>query len=130
MRFSRLLSWRGSAPEHRRGRGVRLDLTQPDWKTSVYVDEGLLYPLQKIFGELATFLARRPELIARGLLSRDTAIGSREFRNNPERYPLTATYIFESDLPTLNVNGVWFPGLMPVQVSDVLAKAIDELRAR
>jgi hypothetical protein len=37
--------------------------------------------------------------------------------------------IFRS-LPVLIVNGVWFPGLMPSQVSDVLGKAIDELKAR
>jgi hypothetical protein len=119
-----------SMPEHRWVRGVRLDLSQPGWTTSLYIDEGLLEPLKKIFDELAVFLARRPELIERGDIGSDTRMGSGEFRRHPGKFPLTAYYIFQAGLPVLIVNGVGFPGLMPSQVSDVLGKAIDELKKR
>jgi hypothetical protein len=116
------------SPERRRLREVRIDLSQPDWKSSVYVDEDLLEPLKKNFDELAVFLARRPELIERGDIGSDTRMGSGEFRRHPGKYPLTAYYIFQAGLPVLIVNWVGFPGLMPSQVSGVLGKAIDELK--
>jgi hypothetical protein len=120
-----------STPEARRLRGIRLDLSQPGWKTSLYIDEGLLQPLNKIFDNLAVFLARIPDLIKRGILGSDTRIGPCEGRQNPGKYPLTADlYLQSPGLPVLIVNGVWFPGLMPSQVSDVLDKAIDELKKR
>jgi hypothetical protein len=119
-----------STPEHRRLRGVRLDLSQPGWKSSVYIDEGLLQSLKENFDGLAMFLARRSDLIERGELSSDTRVGVCS-RNDPGRYPLTAGYTFQGpDLPVLIVNEVWFPGVMPTQVSDVLGEAIDELKAR
>lgn len=118
-------------PEHRRMSRVRIDLSQPRWERSVYVDEGLLQPSKKIFDGLAVFLARRQELIERGLLGSDTRVGSCGSRHHPGKYPLTAgLYLQSSGLPVLIVNGVWFPGLMPSQVSDVLGKAIDELKKR
>jgi hypothetical protein len=124
-----------SMPEYRRVRGVRLDLSQPRWKTSLYIDEGLLQPLNKIFDNLAVFLASIPDLIERGILGSDTRIGPCGDRRIPGKYPLTADLYLQkaSDvqspgLPVLIVNGVWFPGLMPSQVSDVLGNAIDELK--
>jgi hypothetical protein len=126
-----------SMPEYRRLRGVRLDLSQPRWKTSLYIDECLLQPLNKIFDNLAVFLASIPDLIKRGILGSDTRIGPCEGRRIPGKYPLTADLYLQSSalanepgLPVLIVNGVWFPGLMPSQVSDVLGKAIDELKKR
>jgi hypothetical protein len=121
-----------SMPEHRRVRGVRLDLSQPRWKTNLYIDEGLLQPLNKIFDNLAVFLASIPDLIERGILGSDARIGPCGDRRIPGKYPLTADLYLQSpsSLPVLIVNGVWFPGLMPSQVSDVLGKAIDELKKR
>jgi hypothetical protein len=96
-------------------------------ETSLYIDEGLLQPIKKIFDGLAVFLARRQELIERGLLGSDTRVGSCESRHRPGKCPLTARlYLQSPGLPVLIVNGVWFPGLMPSEVSNVLGKAIDE----
>jgi hypothetical protein len=117
-------------PEHRRIRGVRIDLSQPDWNTSIYVDEELLQPLKKTFDQMESTRALISDLVVRGVLPGIGNIGSCEHRTHAGRHPIEATLTYEADLPILILNAVRFPGLMPSQVSDVLAKAIDELRAR
>ena len=122
-----------SAQRGRRMRGVRIDLSRPDWKRIVYIDEGLLQPLKKIFDQLTLD-------IERGLMpARGTGwgfIGSCEFRNNPDVYPLEADFCYSGpDSPALRVFGpnreqIMFPGLMPSSLSKVLGSAIDELKER
>jgi hypothetical protein len=121
-------------PELRRLRGVRIDLSQPFWKSSVYVDESLLEPLDKSFDELARNVFWLRDRIEQGQLSGNTFTGfcPPDRRHNRVRYPLTVSFTYQGPdfLPTLIINNVWFPGLMPSQVSDVLGKAIDDLKSR
>src|SRR5262245_41580512 len=56
-------------PERRRLRGVRIDLSQPRWESSVYVDESLLEPLKKSFDALAHYISQVRDLIEQGQLN-------------------------------------------------------------
>lgn len=115
-----------SAQQSRQGRGVRIDLLRPYWKRTVYVDEGLLQPLKKIFDQLTLDIERLSGRMRTGY------IGSCEFRNNPGVYPLAAD--FDCSWPALRVFGpngeeIRFPGLMPTHLSKVLGSAIEDLKA-
>jgi hypothetical protein len=113
----------------RRMRGVRIDLSSPDWKSRFYVDEGLLHPLKTIFDELTLSIERHP--LPAGYWG---FIGSCEFRDNPNTYPLSADFCYSGpDCPGLRVFGprrerVMFPGRTPSHLSEILGNAIDELK--
>ena len=112
-------------------RGIRIDLSWHDGKSTLYIDEGLLQPQKRIFDQLTVDLGRSNLPGGSGL----GFIGSCEFRNNPDVYPLEADFNYSGGVsPALRVfsakgEAIMFPGLMPSDLSKVLGDAIDELKA-
>src|SRR5262245_41052954 len=115
----------------RRMRGVRIDLSCADWKSSFHVDEGLLQPLKTIFDNLTLDIERHLHRLPAG--AGWGFFGSCEFRNNPNVYSLSADFCYSGpDAPALRVFGprrerLMFPGRMPSHLSEILGAAIDEL---
>jgi hypothetical protein len=112
----------------RHARGVRVDLSWTNGKSTLYLDEIKLQPEKKIFDHLARD-ARGSQDGTRGF------VGSCEFRNNPGVYPLKADFEYSGpEAPALGIfssaeDQILFPGLTPAHLATVLGKAINELKS-
>jgi len=116
-----------------RMRGVRIDFSWSDKKSTIYLAESLLQQEKNIFDELSVDVARGGVFPSSSGLG---FIGSCEFRDNPGLYPLVANFNSSGpDAPALGImvgpkEQVLFPGLTPSHLSRVLGDAINELKAR
>src|SRR5215470_3267476 len=79
-------------------REVRIDLSWANKHVAIHVGEGLLQPEKKIFDDLTRDIDRSPLQGGTGL----AFIGSCEFRDHPDTYPLQADY---------NYSGPYAPAL-------------------
>jgi hypothetical protein len=70
-------------------RGVRIDFSWADKKSTIYLGESLLQQEKTIFDELAVDVARGGVFPSSSGLG---FIGSSEFRDNPGLYPLVANF--------------------------------------
>ena len=119
----------------KRMREVRIDLSSAGKHSSIYLDESLLRPEKKIFDNLTRDIERfeRSSLYSAAGWA---FIGSCEFREHPDVYPLVADYNYSgTQAPALRIIGptgeqIMFQGLMPRNLSKVLGDAIEELKAQ
>jgi hypothetical protein len=121
----------GSPQLPTQNRGVRIDFSWADQHRTIYIDEGLLQPEKKIFDDLTRDIGRSPLRGGTGW----AFLGSCEFRDHPDTYPLVADYNYSGPYaPALRIIGpegesIMFQGLMPRDLSKVLGDAIEELKA-
>jgi hypothetical protein len=113
-------------------RGVRIEFSQADWKASVYMDSAMLESEKSIFEKLAHDV----ELIHPSG-SRLAFIGSCEFRNQPDRYPLMADFeVSGPDAPALRVWGpemdrrMMFTHITPENLAKLLGNAVEALNSK
>jgi hypothetical protein len=121
-----------SSQPSERMRGVRIDFSWSDKKSTIYIGEILLQPEKAIFDGLTLDVARGGVLPGFSGLG---FIGSCEFRDNPDLYPLVADFNSSGpDAPALRIivgpkEQILFRGLTPSHLSRVLGDAINELKA-
>ena len=121
----------GSLDLPKQTREVRIDFSWAAKHRTIYIDEGLLQSEKKIFDDLTRDIGRFPLPGGNGW----AFLGSCEFRDHPDTYPLKADYNYSGPFaPALRIiapNGesIMFQWLMPRDLSKVLGDAIEELKA-
>jgi hypothetical protein len=118
-----------AAAHGRLRRGVRIDFFEDRWHWSVFLEEGVLEREAAEFEKLAPDADRAPLSKGRSL----AFIGSCEFRDNPDAYPLTASFQYSGGgAPALWVfadgHKTMFSGRTPEDLAKLLGAALDPLR--
>lgn len=123
----------------RRMGGIRINLANPAAIDEVYLEQDKLEVVKTALDEIARGVA----VHATNRANTNSYFGAYEFgpaeRNRPPRHALTAAYYFGTDPPGLSlVTGkptfermeYRFPGQQPEQLAELIARALEELKAR
>ncbi|MGH9629065.1 MAG: hypothetical protein ACRD7E_12145 [Bryobacteraceae bacterium] len=118
-----------STRQDRKTRGVRIDFSGSGWKRVVYLDDHHLEPLKKVLDQLTVDIERLlPRFTAR---TDEGYLGSCEFRDHPDLYPLQMDYLHSGwRSPALRFTSparVLFHGRGPADLSAILGAAIEYL---
>jgi hypothetical protein len=117
------------AQQDRKIRGIRIAFSDAGWTRAAYVDEARLQPLKDAVDRLSADLEPSlPRLAPRN----EGYLGSCEFRDHPEAYPVHVDYCYSGWCsPGLRITSptmILFPNRKPSDLSAILGSAIEYLK--